>query len=191
MAKLIPWLFLIPPALVTLAAIATLLHARTPRGRALKHFRQGGDCFFQKNLKEAEAEFRMGLELFADHPPLVGSLAALLVETERFEEAIPVLAKARSLDPGDMRLILLEGRCHQGLEASDKALEAWGSIPEESDIFADAMGLVSEELERQGNLEGAAQSLKRAIERSTLHRSRPYKKELKRLEVEINAPSHP
>ncbi len=182
LAKLIPWLFLIPPALVTLVAIATLLYARTRRGRALTHLRQGGDRVFQRRLKEAEEEFRKGMALLPEHAPLVGSLASLLVEEQRFEEAGPLLKRARELDPGDMRLVLLQGRCHQGSGDIDSALELWGSVSKQSDVYADALGLVSDEQERMGNLEDAAKSLEEAISNSSVHRARPYKQELRRIQ---------
>lgn len=182
MAKLIPWLFLIPPALVALVAAITLLYARTPRGRALKYLRVGGDRVFQQKPDEAEAAFRSGIELLPDHAPLVGSLASLLVEQERFEEARPLLERARKLDPGDARLTLIQGRCHQGLGEPDKAVELWSSLPEESDIYPDAMSLIADERERSGDLAGAAEHLEKAISKATVFQARPYKKELKRLQ---------
>ncbi len=183
MAKLIPWLFLIPPALVALVALATLLHGRTPKGRALKHFRVGGDHVHAKAYDKAEAEFRAGLELWPDHPPTVGALASLLVGMERFEEGSQALEKAMKFDPNDQRLKLLQGRCAQGLGNEDEALEVWNKIPDDSDIYPDAMAMVADVHEKNERLEDAIASVEKAISKSSVHQARPYKKELKRLKA--------
>lgn len=181
MAKLIPWLFLLPPALVTIVALATVAWGRTPKGRALKHFRVGGDHVHHKRLEEAEAQFRAGLALWPDHGPMIGSLASLLVAQERFDDAEPLLAQALKIDPGDTRLRLLQGRCRQGLDDREGALSLWGAIAEDSDVYPDAMALIADAHEREGDLDGALEHVEKAIAKSSVHQARPYKRERTRL----------
>ncbi len=182
MAKLIPWLFLIPPILVTLMAILTLAHARSPRGRALALFRQGGDHLHHQRLDEAEAAFRACIQLQPAFSPAIGSLASLLVNRQRLDEALPLLDQARALDKTDARLDLMLGRCHQGLGNPDKAAAVWAAIPEASDVFVDAMTLLADLYEAQGDLPEAIRHLQRGIDKATVFEARPLKKELKRLQ---------
>lgn len=182
MAKLIPWLFLLPPVLVAIAAIATVLHGRTPRGRALKHFRAAGDHVHLQEFDKAEASFREALTLWPDHAPSAGSLASLLIHQERFEEAAPLLDKAMGADPNDERLKLLKGRSLQGQGDQDAALGLWKGISPASDVYPDAQALVAGLHEARGELDEAIAALEAAIGKSTVHQARPYKKELKRLQ---------
>jgi predicted Zn-dependent protease len=184
LAKLIPWLFLIPPSLVALAALATWLYQRSAPGRARALLRQGGIHTYRQEPAQAEEAFRAGLALRPGHPGLLGSLASLLVSQGRHQEARHVLEQAQRADPGDLRLKLMQGRCLAGLEQHQEALQVWSSIPEDSDVYVDAQGEVAQALERQGDRAGAMEALERAIARGQVHQVRPFKKELRRLKKE-------
>lgn len=187
MAKLIPWLFLIPPSLVALAALATWLYQRSAPGRARALLRQGGIHLYRQEPEPAEEAFRQGLQLRPEHPGLLGSLAALLVSQGRHQEAQEVLQRAQRADPGDLRLKLMQGRCLRGLEQHEEAMQLWSSIPEDSDIYVDAQGELAQALEERGDKKAAVEALERAIARGQVHQVRPFKKELRRLQKEVAA----
>jgi len=190
MANLIPWLFIIPPALVTIVALATVLVARTPRGRARDCLRRGGQHLHRKELDDAEALFRQGLALDPDNGPLLGTLGSLLVAQDRFADALPLLDKAATLQPRDMPIRLVLGRCLLALDQPEKALAHWTAIPPDDTVYVDAQGLLANHAEDQQRLHDAIQHLQNAIAKAAVHDARPLKKELKRVQ-DASLTAHP
>jgi tetratricopeptide (TPR) repeat protein len=186
-ASVIPWLFLIPPGLVALAALVTLVHRRSAAGRALALLRQGGIHLYKGEAAEAEAAFRAGLALRGEDGALLGSLGALLVSQGRHEEARGLLAKARARAPKDAGLALTEGRCLAGLGEAEAAKGCWASIAEGSEAYVDAQGELAALHEARGELVEAAAALERAIAKGQVHQVRPFKKELARLKKGLEA----
>ncbi len=187
MSDLIPWLFLIPPGLVTILALGTYVHGRTAAGRALRAMRKGGVHLYQEEWDQAEAAFREGLTAKPEHPGLLGSLASVLVSQENYQEAQGVLDKAIIANAGDVRLKMTQGQCKMGLGQTQEALELWRAIPEDSDVYVDAQSLLAKYHEAEGDLSQAMESLERAIKQGTVHQVRPHKKELRRLKkLQVN-----
>lgn len=185
MMSAVPWLFLIPPAVVTALAIGTLLYARSPAGRARAHLRAGGTAVYSQDLEKAEKEFRAGLALRPNHAGLLGALGSLLTTLDRFDEALPMLEKARAADPNDQRLAVLVGRCHEGTGDAEAARTIWDSIPAQTDAFVDAQVLLAERHEAAGDLDEAQERLTRAVETASAVRARALKREIRRLKKEI------
>ena len=116
MLQILPWLFVIPPLLVVLTVLASILYSRTRGGRARRHLADGGRATANKNPSRAEEEFRRGLSLRPNHVGLLASLGSLLEAQGRYEDALPLLRKAQAADPGDAGLGLLEARCVAEIE---------------------------------------------------------------------------
>ncbi len=183
MADLIPWLFLLPPTLVTLAALGALAFRAAPAGRARALMIEGGQHLYRRELEPAEARFRDALKLQPDHPPLLGTLGSLLVSQERFEEALPLLERAAAAQPRDMPIQLVLGRCLQGLGQEDKAAQRWSLVPPEDPVYPDAQAMLAGQAEARGDLDAAITAVQAAIRAASVHEARPLKVELKRLEA--------
>lgn len=181
MAKLIPWLFLLPPLLVTLLALGSLAYARSPKGRAQARLRQGGIHLYRGELPQAETAFKDALALRPHDSAPLGSLASFLVSQGRHDEARPHADAAVKADPKDWRLVLIQGRCLAGLGEHAAAQAAWASIPKTSDAYLDAQSQSAALHESQGDLPAAIAALERAIEAGEVLAVRPHKAELKRL----------
>lgn len=181
MAKLIPWLFLLPPLLVTLLALGSLAYARSAKGRAQARLRQGGIHLYRGELPQAEAAFKEALALRPQDSAPLGSLASFLVSQGRHDEARPHADAAVKADPKDWRLVLIQGRCLAGLGEHAAAQAAWASIPKTSDAYLDAQSQSAALHESQGDLPAAIAALERAIEAGEVLAVRPHKQELKRL----------
>ncbi len=181
MGEIIPWLFVIPPGVVTVVGFVAWGLARTPKGKAQRLLIEGGQHLHREEFEDAEKLFRQGLELSPDHTGLLGTLASLLVKLGRYDEAGPMLDKALSHKP-DVRLSLVKGKLLMETEQREEAMKILESIPEDADVFLDAQGLVAAEYERTDNIEAAIKAVKAAIKVGTVHQRRPFKKELTRLE---------
>jgi predicted Zn-dependent protease len=181
MMDVVPWLFLIPPILVTILALGTVVYGRTAAGRARRHLGDGGRAIYKGEADLAEREFRAGLTLMPRHPALLGALGSLLTSRERYQDALPLIEAARRADPGDLRLQVLVGRCHQGVGDDRAATTAWTEIPVTSQQYLDAQVLLAQRSEAQGDLGAAVQFLEAGIDASSKTRARPYHRDLHRL----------
>jgi predicted Zn-dependent protease len=181
MMDAVPWLFLIPPILVTILALGTVVYGRTAAGRARRHLGDGGRAIYKGEADLAEREFRAGLTLMPRHPALLGALGSLLTSRERYQDALPLIEAARRADPGDLRLQVLVGRCHQGVGDDRAATTAWTKIPVTSQQYLDAQVLLAQRSEAQGDLGAAVQFLEAGIDASSRTRARPYHRDLHRL----------
>jgi predicted Zn-dependent protease len=181
MMDVVPWLFLIPPILVTILALGTVVYGRTAAGRARRHLGDGGRAIYKGEADLAEREFRAGLTLMPRHPALLGALGSLLTSRERYQDALPLIEAARRADPGDLRLQVLVGRCHQGVGDDRAATTAWTKIPVTSQQYLDAQVLLAQRSEAQGDLGAAVQFLEAGIDASSKTRARPYHRDLHRL----------
>ncbi|MBH25254.1 MAG: hypothetical protein CMH57_12545 [Myxococcales bacterium] len=193
MADIIPWLFILPPSIVTVVALVALSWRYTPAGKAQRHLSEGGRHLYRKEFEEAEACFRKGLELRPDHPALLGTLASLLTTLERFEEARPLLDKAIAQQPDDMRLQLVKGRCLQGQGEEEQALAVWKAIPPSADEHLDAQSVIASWHEERGELDEAIAVLDAAVnsDAGDVHKRRGLKRDLRALKKKQQAAATP
>jgi len=188
-ADIIPWLFILPPATVTVVALVALSWRYTPAGKAQRHLGEGGRHLYRKEFEEAEACFRKGLELRPDHPALLGTLASLLTSQERFDEAKPLLDKAIAQQPTDMRLQLVKGRCLLGTGEEEAALTTWKAIPQSADEYLDAQSVIASWHDERGELDEAIAVLDAAAnsDAGDVHKRRALKRELRALKKKQKA----
>ena len=189
MMDAIPWLFVIPPALVTALGLGSLLYKRSPAGRAHRHLADGGRWLHKNELEKAEEAFRAGLKLRPNHGPLASALASLLVSQEEYAQAITLLEVARKAHPKDMTIKVLTGRCQQAMGDNEAALAIWRQIPASEDAYLDAQVLLAAHSESEGEIAQAVAHLEAGIQSASPARARPYNRELRRLKTALEAPA--
>jgi tetratricopeptide (TPR) repeat protein len=191
MMDAVPWFFLLPPLTVAALAIGTLVYKRTGPGRARSHLRAGGEALYGEALDDAEREFRAGLALAPEHAGLLGAMGSLLTNLGRFDEALPMLTKAKAADPKDFRLAVLIGTCEAGAGDLETARATWGAIPPTSDAHLDAQLLLSQVHREAGDLSGALACLELGVTHATAARARPVRREIRNLKKELEATDGP
>ncbi|NUQ62887.1 MAG: tetratricopeptide repeat protein [Pirellulales bacterium] len=76
----------------------------------------------QGKSEQALADFNAALELDSDHAPTLEAKAMVLVQLNRYDEALVVLAKVRQLEPESIAPLVQEARIHALQENNDAAL---------------------------------------------------------------------
>ncbi|MEL6181466.1 MAG: hypothetical protein AAFS10_21085, partial [Myxococcota bacterium] len=87
------------------------------------------------------------------------------------------------LQPKDMRLKLVKGRCQFGLGHKEEALKTWQAIPKTADAYLDAQSILASYHSDQGDLDRAIALLEDAInsDAGDVHHRRSLKRELRTL----------
>ena len=152
--------------ILDLAATRTLAAAEHGSAtRRADHCLAAGHLFsFAGDDKQGETAYRRGLSLKSDHPTLNHNLGNLLLEQERFTEALPLFQAALGKNPRLAGSALNAGVCQMRLGRPD---EAAGSFRRAAAIAPDrfeAWVNLSSALNRNGNLKGAIQALEKALE---------------------------
>jgi len=124
----------------------------------------GEAYLLQGRPQDAEAQFTDALELEPEAAWPATSLAALMVEGERFAEAGPVVARALRHNPGVARLHVLDATRLEGrgeIPAAIEALEAAVAIDDEDADVRTLLGILRA---REGQHEAAAREFRAALQ---------------------------
>ncbi len=110
----------------------------------------------------AEQSLRKALSLEPRHAPALVELGTVLVETERAEEALPLLRTAREIQPADTMTNIAMARALRLTGANEDAIEVLATGGDMDDVRV--LRELSRSQEAAGDRAGARASLERAIE---------------------------
>lgn len=98
-----------------------------------RHYQLGNQALGEGNLEAAEREYRRVLKSDSSHIGALHKLARTLIQKSRadaLKEAVELLEKASSLDPGDKLVFLDLARAYRKAGQAQKALEAYAKLIE-------------------------------------------------------------
>lgn len=139
-----------------------------------RHYQLGNQALGEGSLEAAEREYRQVLKSDASHVGALHKLARTLLDKARREqpgrqealdEAVRLLQKAASLDPGD-KLVLRElARAYREAGQAEKALEAYAKLIELKPADAQSRLMAADILEQRGEPDRAEKAYLEALGR--------------------------
>ncbi len=157
-------------AVVGVAVLAVLLMvARVPviavdAGETERLVLRGSQWRMQGDLITAERKFREALRLTPDSPGAMNGLATVLLDTDRFGEAVPLLDAALRLNPGDPNLNFNLGLAHLQLKHWLQAIALFSAATELSPNLVEPHVLLGSSYEGLGDSRSAIGSYDRALD---------------------------
>ena len=145
------------------------LHSRDPRLRALAHHGLGLVHQRRDEILEAEEAFRKATSEAPDEPSHLRALAEVFLEQGRREDAVEVLRRTIRMDSSQPVHWGLLAQALADLGRYDEALEALETcesrLGPRTSRYAETVGLRARIALIQGDLEGARETYRRALER--------------------------
>jgi tetratricopeptide (TPR) repeat protein len=124
-----------------------------------------GDVWRQvQAFPNALAEYRRAVELDPSREDARWWLAVCLVESARYDEALPLLERAAAARPGDPEVLVRLARCHQGLLDMDRARQLLDAVLAEHPDHTPALRARGQLAVATGRLDEAEDWLRRAAE---------------------------
>ncbi|OYO29717.1 tetratricopeptide repeat protein [Janthinobacterium sp. PC23-8] len=128
------------------------------------HYTIGHALSLSGKTDDAQAAFRLAIELKPNHLNALKDYASLLHERERYEEAVVHYRAASLLAPEDAAIACSLGAALQATGALDEALIAYRTVLDLMPDSASAHNNIGSVLQNQGQIELAQQSFMRALE---------------------------
>lgn len=128
------------------------------------HYTIGNALYLSDKANDAEAAFRLAIELKPDHIDALKDYAALLLDLERYDESVAHYRAASLLASEDAAVFCSLGAALQATGALDDALLAYQKMLELIPESATAHNNIGSVLQNQGQMELAKQSFLRALE---------------------------
>ncbi len=156
----------IPADILARAAARTLAAAErgSPARRADLCLAAGHLYVFAGNDEQQEAAYRSGLSYKSDHPTLNHNLGNLLLDQQRFQDALPHFQGALEVNGRLAGSALNAGVCQMRLGKPDEAVRLFRRATAINPDRFDAWFNLSVALLRTGNQPGAVSALEKALE---------------------------
>lgn len=150
---------------VIAAAIANYgkLQSSLPQDAEI-HYTIGRALCLSGKIDDAQAAFRLAIQLSPDHVNALKDYAALLLDLERHEESVVHYRAASLLAPADPEIACSLGAALQATGALDEALIAYRTVLVLMPDSAAAHNNIGSVLQNRGQMELAQQSFLRALE---------------------------
>jgi tetratricopeptide (TPR) repeat protein len=148
------------------AAEQTLTEAQrgSPARRADLCLAAGHLYVFAGNAEQQEAAYRLGLSFKSDHPTLNHNLGNLLLDRQRFQDALPHFQVALEVNARLAGSALNAGVCQMQLGRPDEAARSFRRATAIDPGRFEAWANLSVALLRTGNRQGAVRALEKAQE---------------------------